>query len=131
MYSNWVWKRKFFNVTNYKLLEKVEVYESLDDISNDEIEGNLDEFIERLNNLKSDRFTRYVIADNSNYDGEDSYGAIEIKGIRLETDEEFQERMDLVAQDQLEEYNAQQKKELDQRKLYEELKQRFENEKVV
>lgn len=110
-------------------------------------EGELEDVIDRVSNLKSfikerieenesfypdtkypsvDEYDKVIIQFNNNYDG---YVEIEIKPFRYETDEEFENRLkkskeaarkrkETLAQKAIE-------KEKEERKLYEELKQKF------
>ena len=92
-----------------------------------DLNGTLREVIEQLQNFEKDEFEEILVEPNIDfYDGNGGYAQLDIYGYRMETNEELEARIDQLNKVELQKYLNEQKKIEDEKRLYQQLKEKYE-----
>jgi tetrahydromethanopterin S-methyltransferase subunit G len=109
-------------------MEKIEKRVYIDEIDISEFEGSLDDIINKIENYKSDEYSAITVNhDTGTDDYGEIYACVTFYGSRLETDAEFELRMNTLAKKELDKYLAKQAEEIKEKELYIKLKQKYES----
>jgi len=109
-------------------MEKQQKKINLGSIDINNLTGNLNDIINLISGFQTGEYENIEVFSEIEDDGDGAYGYLQFYGSRLETDAELQQRMDDIAKQDLAKFLANQAKEIKEKEMYLQLKQKYENQ---